>query len=129
MFVFVHDHYNQLHFIAFSSGHVSFNMTKLPSVPISGGAVNISCRINVPERFYVIPDFVRLAYNMNGNNAVDSSQEGYTEEDLVYFTEVALSNLNTSDATTYYCVIAFNTLSVTAHAFTNLSMNRKLFYS
>ncbi|XP_019849871.1 PREDICTED: titin-like, partial [Amphimedon queenslandica] len=108
---------------AFSSGHVSFDITKLPSVPTSGGTVNISCQINVPERFYVMPDFVRLAYSMNGSNAVDSTQEGYTEEDLVYFTKVALSNINTSDATTYYCVIAFNTLGVTAHAFTNLSMN------
>ena len=117
---------NLTYFIAFSSGHVSFSMTKLPSVPTSGGTVNISCRINVPERLYVVPSFVRLAYNRNGSNAVDSSQ-GYTEENLVYFTEVTLSNINTSDATTYYCVIAFNALSVTAHAFTNLSMNRKLF--
>ena len=91
-----------------------------PSIPTAGDEFNFTCRATVPEKLVHVPSSFTISYDLPGNMEVaddnsDATQSSLMRNGNVFSRDIIINPMKSSDATNYFCRVAFEDLGTTTH--------------
>ena len=104
----------------FDINHVNIDII-IPFVPVAGQAFNLTCRVDVPDRFAEDLTYIRWTYDLGASQDVtafnsDASVGSIMRNGNAFTRVLTLNPVKTNDARRYYCQAAievFNTVDRT----------------
>ena len=86
-----------------------------PSIPTAGDQFSFTCTATVPERLVHVPTGFTIRYDLGVDMIVvdvnpDATQSSIMGNGNVFSRDITLNPVKTSDATNYFCVVAFQDL-------------------
>ena len=96
----------------FDINHFDINIV-IPSVPVAGQAFNLTCRVDVPNRFVENITGIRWTYDLGASQDVtasnsDASVGPLTRNGDAFTSVLTLNPVKTNDARRYYCQATIN---------------------
>ena len=96
----------------FDINHVDIDII-IPSVPVAGQAFNLTCRVDVPDRFAENITIIRWTYDLGASQDVtasnsDASVGPLTRNGDIFTSVLTLNPVKTNDARRYYCHATIN---------------------
>ena len=109
----------------FDVNHVDIDII-VPSVPVAGQAFNLTCHVDVPDRFTENFTYFRWNYDLGASQDVtainsDASVGPIMRNSDTFTSVLTLNPVRTNDATRYYCqatIIVFGTVDRTSRDLT-----------
>ena len=101
----------------FDINHVDIDIT-IPSVSVAGQAFNLTCRVDVPDRFAGNFTSIRWTYDLGASQDVtasnsDASVGPLTRNGDAFTSVLTLNPVKTNDARRYYCHATINGFATT----------------
>ena len=98
----------------FTDANIMINLD-FPSLPTAGDEFSFTCRATVPERLVHEPTGFTISYDFSGkfvvaDNNPDATQSLVIRNGNVFSRDISLNPVKTSDATEYFCEVAFGDL-------------------
>ena len=96
----------------FDINHIDNNIV-IPSVPVAGQAFNLTCHVDVPDRFVENITSIRWTYDLGASQDVtgsnsDASVGPLTRNGDAFTSVLTLNPVKTNDARRYYCHATIN---------------------